>query len=120
MHDGYILSKSIIPMPFLFGGLFSTSVIVMSNKFSQFDSYQFPPNFRLIFLSIIGVMIGGTLNQEILRTFEYLWVSISAIAIFVLIAHLANYLIFLYSKPNLYIKTLYSYQMLIRLDLCNE
>ena len=83
-------------MPFLFGGLFSTSVLVISNKFSQFDSYQFPPNFRLIFLSIIGVMIGGTLNQEILRTFEYLWVSISAIAIFVLIAHLANYLIFLY------------------------
>ena len=37
----------------LFGGLFSTSALIISNKISQFDNYQFPPNFRLVFLSII-------------------------------------------------------------------
>ena len=83
-------------MPFLFGGLFSTSALIISNKISQFDNYQFPPNFRLVFLSIIAVMIGGTVNQEILNSFGYLWLSISAIAVFVLLAHLVNYLLFFY------------------------
>ena len=83
-------------MPFLFGGLFSTSALIISNKISQFENYQFPPNFRLVFLSIIAVMIGGTVNQEILNSFGYLWLSISAIAVFVLLAHLVNYLLFFY------------------------
>ncbi len=83
-------------MPFLFGGLFSTSALMISNKISQFDNYQFPSNFRLIFLSIIAVMIGGTLDHEILNSFTNLWVSLSAIALFVVFAHMVNYLLFLH------------------------
>ncbi len=83
-----------MPMPFLFGGLISTSTLVMSNKISQFDNYKFPANFRLVFLSIIAVMIGGTLDQEILNSFTHLWLSLSAMLLFILLAHMANYLLF--------------------------
>ena len=60
-------------MPFLFGGLCSTALLVISGKIRQLQGFEFPNNFRLIFLSIIGVMIGGTLDREILSLFGSLW-----------------------------------------------
>ena len=84
---GYFFSKTLLPMPFLFGGLCSTAILVVSGKIPQLQGFEFPNNFRLIFLSIIGVMIGGTLDGEILNSFGSLWLSFSALIVFVLTAH---------------------------------
>ena len=92
--SGYFFSKTPLPMPFLFGGLCSTALLVISGKIRQLQGFEFPNNFRLIFLSIIGVMIGGTLDREILSLFGSLWLSFLALVIFVLTAHGANYFIF--------------------------
>ncbi len=89
---GYFFSKTLLPMPFLFGGLCSTAILVVSGKIPQLQGFEFPNNFRLIFLSIIGVMIGGTLDREILNSFGSLWLSFSALIVFVLTAHGATIL----------------------------
>lgn len=106
--SGLLLSSTIMPMPFLFGGLFSTALLIIPNKLSVLNNFQFPNNFRLMFLSIIGVMIGGTLNKEIVNSFQYIWISLLAITTFVLLAHGINYFIFRFLGKYDHVTAFYS------------
>ena len=105
---GYFLSQTLLPMPFLFGGLCSTSILVVSGKIPQLKGFEFPNHLRLIFLSIIAVMIGGTLDREILNSLGSLWLSFSALLIFVLVAHGANYFIFRFLGKYDHVTAFYS------------
>ena len=82
-----------LPLPFLLGGIFGTASFVL-----LYESYGTPlPQLtrwvRLVFMAIIGTMIGSRFSPDLLSLLPYFWPSIICVILFILIAHSGNYAI---------------------------
>jgi membrane AbrB-like protein len=88
---GSLAAWAHLPMPFLLGSLASTGVVVAlaDNRFPS--GYRFPQRFRLIFIAVIGVMIGAQVSPELLSQVPSMLVSFTGVLLFVLAAHATNY-----------------------------
>lgn len=93
---GYIAQILHFPLPFMLGSLVATAL--GSTLFARAipEGYLFPQQVRLIFLAVIGVMIGAQVSPELLELLPAMLASFTAIALFVGLAHGGNYLIFRY------------------------
>ncbi len=81
------------PLPFLLGGFFGASVLVL---FYERDARQLPKIskwVRLIFIAIIGTLIGSRFTPELLTLLPQFWISALALLPFILIAHGGSYAI---------------------------
>ena len=77
------------PMPFLLGGIFGAAGFVL---YYERDGKQLPKLsrwVRLIFMSIIGSMIGSRFSPELLTLLPQFWLSGLAIIPFILIVQYA-------------------------------
>lgn len=75
------------PLPFMLGGIFGAAAFVI---FYERDGRQLPKLsrwIRLIFMAIIGTMIGSRFSPDFLTILPQFWVSGLAIIPFILLAH---------------------------------
>lgn len=82
-----------LPLPFLLGGFLGASIFVL---FYEREGRQLPKTskwIRLIFVSIIGTLIGSRFTPELLPLLPQFWISALALVPFILIAHGASYMI---------------------------
>ena len=76
-----------VPMPFMLGGIFGAASFVL---WYERDSKQLPKLsrwVRLVFMSIIGAMIGSRFSPELLNLLPQFWISGLALIPFILLAH---------------------------------
>ena len=81
------------PIPFLLGGIFGTASFVL---YYERDGKPLPKLsrwVRLVFMSIIGAMIGSRFTPELIPLLPQFWISGLAIIPFILVAHGGNYAI---------------------------
>ena len=83
-----------LPMPFMLGSLASAALAVALFQHGALRDYRFPMRFRTGFIGLIGVMIGTQVEPELLREAGDLILTLSALAVFVVLAHFGNYMIF--------------------------
>ena len=82
-----------IPMPFLIGGIFGAAAFVIVY---ERDGRQLPKVsrwVRLVFMAIVGAMIGSRFSPDLLTLLPEFWISGLAIIPFILISHAGNYAI---------------------------
>lgn len=82
-----------LPMPFMLGGIFATACFVL---WYERDGKQLPKLsrwVRLVFMSIIGAMIGSRFSPELLNLLPQFWISGLALIPFILLAHGGSYAI---------------------------
>ena len=91
---GFIAESIGLPMPWMLGSLIITGCFFSFGKSHLPINYKFPNKFRLIFIAIIGIMIGSQVNQELIKQSSNMVISLLAITVFVVIAHFTNYIIF--------------------------
>lgn len=84
------------PLPFMLGSLVATALaaVLFTSKIPQ--GYVFPQKFRLIFLAVIGVMIGAQVSPDLIALLPAMLISFAGLIAFVILAHGGNYLIFRY------------------------
>ena len=83
-----------LPLPWMLGPLLVTAVFVMGRPTALPSGYQFPKRFRLIFIAIIGLMIGTQVTWDIVGNLSKYWPSLIAIILFILAAQTFNMFIF--------------------------
>jgi len=82
-----------VPMPFMLGGIAGAAGFVL---WYERDNKQLPKLsrwVRLVFMSIIGAMIGSRFSPELLTVLPQFWISGLALIPFILLAHAGNYAI---------------------------
>ena len=93
---GLLASQTLLPLPFMLGSLIATALLsaLTGSRFPQ--GYEFPQGIRLIFLAVIGVMIGAQVTPDLAVLIPSMMVSFAALTLFVGFAHAGNYAIFRY------------------------
>ncbi|SMH33963.1 AbrB family transcriptional regulator [Maritimibacter sp. HL-12] len=91
---GWLLSRLGAPLPYMLGSLITSALAValFQHRFPQ--GYVFSQRFRMLFVGVIGVLIGAQLTPAVAALLPLMLVSIPAMAVFVLGAHAMNYAIF--------------------------
>ena len=91
---GLLASYTLLPLPYMLGSLIGTALLssVTGHRFPA--GYKFPQSIRLIFLAVIGVMIGAQVTPGMVAMIPSLAVSFAALTLFVGLAHAGNYAVF--------------------------
>ncbi len=83
-----------LPLPYLLGPLLASAVLATSLPWVLPDGYSFPGWLRMIFIAMIGLMIGAQVTPRLFADITRLAASLAALIVFVLTALLWNYSIF--------------------------
>ena len=83
-----------LPLPFLMGPLLLRGTVAMALPTRLPDGYQFPPWLRLLFIAVIGLMIGAQVTPALFAQIPRLMLSLAALTLFVGVAHAFNYTVF--------------------------
>lgn len=84
------------PLPFLLGGLVGTASYVL---YYERGERALPPLsrwVRMVFMAVIGTMIGSRFTPDLLTLLPYFWVSSLLMILFIFVAHAGNYAIMRY------------------------
>lgn len=82
-----------LPMPFMLGGIFGAACFVLWYERDQNRLPKLSRWIRLVFMSIIGAMIGSRFSPELLTLLPQFWISGLALVPFILLAHGGSYAI---------------------------
>ena len=80
------------PMPFLLGGIIGAAGFVLYYERNDNVLPRMSNWYRIIFVAMIGVMIGSRFTPDLIPLLPLFWISAIAIVPFILIAHAGNYL----------------------------
>jgi len=81
------------PLPYMLGSLLATALLVSFGQRQLPAGYVFPQRLRMLFVGVIGTMIGAQLTPEVAALLPSLGISLPAVALFVLGAHALNFAI---------------------------
>lgn len=81
------------PLPFMLGSLFASALAVAFAQERFPEGYAYPMTFRMVFVGVIGAMIGARLTPDVAALLPKMLLSVPAILAFVLAAHGVNYLV---------------------------
>ena len=84
------------PMPFLLGSIFGAASFVLWYERNERELPKLSRWIRLIFMSIIGTMIGSRFSADHLTLIPQFWISALALIPFILLAHGGNFAILRY------------------------
>ncbi|MCB1355554.1 MAG: AbrB family transcriptional regulator, partial [Maritimibacter sp.] len=103
---GVLFQRLGTPLPYMLGSLFASALAVAFAQRHFPEGYAFPMKFRMLFVGVIGAMIGARLIPDVAALLPRMLVSIPAVLVFVLAAHALNYLILRrvggYDRPTAY------------------
>ena len=91
---GFVASWLNLPLPFMLGSLLASGGIALFWNNLLPERYVFPNRFRLIFLVIIGVMIGTRVTPAVITALPGYVTSFALLTVFVGVAHWFNYQVF--------------------------
>ena len=91
---GWLTAQTFLPMPWLLGSLFACAIPSIALPRLLPSDYTFPMKARLIFIAMIGLVIGAQVSPELLSQPQALVISMTAIIMFVPLAFAGNYWIF--------------------------
>jgi len=94
LGGGLLLSVTGLPMPFLLGSLVATGAFAMLRPASFPARYGFPVRLRMLFVAIVGSLIGARVDSDFVAGIAGLWLSLLVITGFVALAHVWNFTIF--------------------------
>ncbi|WP_428516106.1 AbrB family transcriptional regulator [Roseovarius sp.] len=81
------------PLPFMIGPLALSGAVATIFSARLPAGYRFPPQLRLVFISIIGLMIGAQVTPDLFGEASRLAISFLALTLFVVVAHAYGYAI---------------------------
>ncbi|TYB85056.1 AbrB family transcriptional regulator [Oceaniovalibus sp. ACAM 378] len=83
-----------LPLPWMLGSILTTALLVAmaSERFPA--GYAFPMWVRMIFIAVIGAMIGAQVDADLIQQWRSMLASLTGVAVFVLAAHGMNYWLF--------------------------
>lgn len=94
------------PLPYMLGSLLAAGLAVGFAQHRFPEGYAYPMKFRMLFVGVIGSMIGARLTPDVVALLPRMLVSVPAIFAFVLAAHGLNYAVFRrlggYDRPTAY------------------
>jgi membrane AbrB-like protein len=91
---GFLGNLVKLPLPWMLGALLiNASMCIFRPKLVP-ENYAFPLQFRMIFIAIIGVMIGSQVSSDLISQFPLIGMSILGLTAFVPLAFMANIAIF--------------------------
>lgn len=82
------------PLPYLLGSLFATAVLSIGFPRLVPVDYGFPQRFRILFIALIGMLIGAQVTPALLGALPRMALSMGAVVVFVVLAQVVNYVIF--------------------------
>jgi len=82
-----------LPMPFMLGGIFGAASFVLWYERADKQLPKLSRWVRLVFMSIIGAVIGSRFSPEVLTILPQFWISGLALIPFILLAHAGGYAI---------------------------
>ncbi|MEO0487712.1 MAG: AbrB family transcriptional regulator [Pseudomonadota bacterium] len=91
---GFVALALGLPMPFLLGSLTAVAPLVIWQSATERATLKFSPKLRLAFVAVIGTMIGARFTPELVAKLPTIWVSLLAVAGFVILAHLLGYAVY--------------------------
>ncbi|MEM6896981.1 MAG: AbrB family transcriptional regulator [Pseudomonadota bacterium] len=83
-----------LPMPFLLGALAAVAPLIIWQGARGVESFSFPRELRHSFVGVIGTMIGARFSPDLVAKVPTIWVSLLAVAGFVVAAHMFAYLVY--------------------------
>lgn len=83
-----------LPLPFLIGPLVCSGLIATLLPHRLPDAYRFPPNLRLVFIAVIGLMIGAQVTPDLFSSAPSLALGFAALTLFVVMAQSFGYVIY--------------------------
>lgn len=83
-----------VPMPYLMGSLMAAALWCGLRGGAIPEGYVFPSKLRMGFIAIIGSLIGARVDPVFLAQAPQMWISLLAVTVFVLLAHVWNYQMF--------------------------
>jgi len=87
---GFIFWAYNLPLPFMFGGLLSAIIVFgASAKFGY--TMAFPRHLRMVFVGLIGAMIGSTFTPEIAQLLPTMLITVSSMLLYVVFSHAMSY-----------------------------
>ncbi len=91
---GFMAQKLGLSLPWLLGPLISAGTIAIALPQKLPDGYTFPNQLRLVFIAVIGMMIGAQVTPALFHNAPRFALSFAALVLFVGLCHSWNYAIF--------------------------
>lgn len=91
---GALAAQLSVPMPWMLGSLLFTAIAIATLQNRGLGRYAFPQNLRNGFVALIGVMIGAQVTASLAAQLVNLPLTVAGLAVFVVIAHAGNFMIF--------------------------
>ena len=91
---GFMASFTWMPLPWMLGALLATAGFTIARPDALPRSYKFPVFFRMLFIAVIGVMIGAQVTPDLVARMPLMIMSLIGLSIFVPLGFLANFWIF--------------------------
>lgn len=85
-----------MPLPFLLGGLVGSASFVLTYERNGRQLPKLSRWVRMVFMAMIGAMIGSRFSPDLIELLPHFWISIVAMIGFILVAHAGNYAIMRY------------------------
>jgi len=83
-----------LPLPYLLGPLIASATICLAAKPILPDEFTYLTGLRLVFIAVIGVMIGAQVTPDLFSDARQLLLSLGALIVFVSVAITFNYAVF--------------------------
>jgi membrane AbrB-like protein len=94
------------PLPYMLGAFAAVGIAAASGVRAAAGGVAFPPKLRLVFIPVIGVLIGASLTRETVAAIPDWWPGLLAVVLFVAITHAMNFVLFHHvaglSRPTAY------------------
>ncbi|MGF1659321.1 MAG: AbrB family transcriptional regulator [Rubrimonas sp.] len=91
---GWVATRIGAPLPWLLGALAATGAAAALKLRVAGGPVAFPNGPRLVFIPVIGVLIGGAFTPDTLAQMPLWWPALLSVLLFVPAAHAANYAVF--------------------------
>ena len=92
---GGLFARSLhLPLGLLLGSIFAVGLAAMLNARVAGVGVGFPQPLRNLFVPVIGLSIGAAFTPDVLRQMPGWWISLSALLVYIPVAHAAGYFIY--------------------------
>ncbi|MBT6507482.1 MAG: AbrB family transcriptional regulator [Marinovum sp.] len=91
---GFLASLTVMPLPWMLGALLATASFTIARPEALPHTYKFPMFLRMLFIAVIGVMIGAQVTPELVARAPLMVMSLIGLSVFVPLGFAANLWIF--------------------------
>ncbi|MEL7011654.1 MAG: AbrB family transcriptional regulator [Pseudomonadota bacterium] len=91
---GFLADRVGMPLPYMVGPLLSVGAVALALPHILPAGYSYPARLRLVFIAVIGLIIGAQVTPELFSDVPGLALSFGALVVFVVMCQAYNYWVF--------------------------